>query len=220
MTSSLPRMLQEGLRAQKGQFRHITNSLIRPQRTRGPTFFDDPHHVPLQYGVDKVQESAQGSAQHHDQLGGASATERRPLRDLSSFLAMATLAYFALDNYQGRVKAEKLNQETTAINVKTLQMQQQNFLNAQKQRDLRILKERSDVSKRCFKMAMHIAILKKQLQDLGVDPKEIAEVSEEFDKHVKVSNSAQNLTGNVIWLTDETEYKGLMPDYREYDRKN
>ncbi|OBA19948.1 hypothetical protein METBIDRAFT_79271 [Metschnikowia bicuspidata var. bicuspidata NRRL YB-4993] len=185
----------------------------------GPTFFNDPEAVPLQYNASKTSDSRTESTNTHEESAN-SLTNKRPAKELTSLIAMTALAYLALDNYQGRVRAEKLNQETTAINLKTLQIQLQNYIKARQQQDLRMLKERVEVSKRCFKMSMHIALLRKQLMELGADPKDIPDVTKEFDKHAKVSNSVQNLTGNAIWLTDESEYKGLMPDYREYDRKS
>ncbi|GEQ69133.1 hypothetical protein JCM33374_g2804 [Metschnikowia sp. JCM 33374] len=213
-------MLRKGTSVQRLQFRQFTTNYLNTRLGKGPTFFNDPNSVPLQYNAPKASENVDGTPNTNTEFSGNNPTAKRPLKDFASLLAMVTLAYFAVDNYQGRVKAEKINQETTAINLKTLQIQQQNFLKARKQQDIRALKERVDVSKRCFKMSMHIALLRKQLLDLGVDPKDIPEVSEEFDKHARVSNSVQNLTGNAIWLTDDSEYKGLMPDYREYDRKN
>lgn len=132
---------------------------------------------------------------------------------------MFTLGYLAIDNYTNRIKLEKVATETTAINLKTLQLQQQNFLNARKQQDLNLLEERRDMAKRCFKMSLHIAMLRKQLQDLGVQPADIDSAVLEFEKSVKVNNSIQNVTGNVLWLDDSSPLTGFIPDYREYDRK-
>lgn len=132
---------------------------------------------------------------------------------------MFTLAYLAVDNYTERIKLEKLNAETTAINVKTLQLQQQNYVTAHKQQEVKILRERIEMSKRCYKMALHIAMLRKQLADLGMTPTSINSVIQEFEKNVRLNNSVQNLTGQAIWLDDSSPFGGYVPDYREYDKR-
>lgn len=117
---------------------------------------------------------------------------------------MCALAYFAIDNYTNRIKLEKLNIETTAINLKTLQAQQANFLNARKKRDLQILQERKDQDKRNFKMGLHIAFLRKQLVDLGADPVDIETAIKEFEKSVRADNSIKNVSGQSLWLDDKS----------------
>lgn len=170
-----------------------------------PTYFANPGSVPTQFG-----EPAEPPVPER--------SKDRPLRDISMLLAVFTLAYLALDNYSGRLKLEKLQQETTAINLKTLQLQQQNFLNTRKQHELNMLRERMNTSKRCFKMALHIAMLRKQLEDLGAQPKEVVDVIAEFEQNVKINNSIQNLTGQALWLEDGSAYKGIVPDYHQYDK--
>lgn len=82
-----------------------------------------------------------------------------------------------------------------------------------------MLRERVDVSKRCYKMALHIAMLRKQLADLGAEPADINLVILEFEQNVRLNNSVQNLTGQAIWLDDSSPLAGYVPDYREYDKK-
>lgn len=187
---------------------------------RPPTHFSNPNSLPSQFGdpEPEAQHEFPGSQELKPDLA-PNAPKDRLLKDLSTLLGMFALAYLALDNYSNRVKLEKLNQETTAINLKTLQLQQQNFVHARKQQDLKMLQERVDVSKRCFRMAMHIAMLRAQLVELGVKPVDINDVVAEFEKNVRINNSVQNLTGHAMWLDEASEYSGQLPDYREYDRK-
>ena len=49
------------------------------------------------------------------------------------FVGVVALSYFAYDNFNYNRKVEKLNNELTTME-KALQVQQANFLNAQKQR--------------------------------------------------------------------------------------
>lgn len=188
-----------------------------------PSHFGNPAKVPNQYGIPEQpisdRQKANSSQENDHDHSFTPARPDRPFRELLTLLAMFTLAYLALDNYAGRIKLEKLNNETSAINVKTLQLQQQNFLNTRKQQELRMLRERVDVTKRCYKMALHIAMLRKQLEDLGAKPADITQVILEFELNVRMNNSVQNLTGQAIWLDDASPLTGYVPDYREYDRK-
>lgn len=176
-----------------------------------PSYFSNPSSIPPQYGKSEPQSQSEPRPKHEYE-------EPLRLRDLTSVLGMFTLAYLAVDNYTSRIKLEKLNAETTAINLKTIQLQQQNFLNTRKQQELKMMKERDDVSKRCFKMALHIALLRQQLVDLGVEPATIDMVTQEFEKNVRISNSQQNLTGHTMWIDDASPLKKQLPNYREYDK--
>ncbi|OVF08632.1 hypothetical protein EJF18_30511 [Clavispora lusitaniae] len=184
-----------------------------------PSHFSNPSSFPPPYGQKKPSETQDVPLEPSDsEYSQEHQPSTRSLRDLSSVIAMFTLAYLAVDNYSNRVKLEKLNAETTAINLKTIQLQQQNFLNARKQQDLQMLNERLEISKRCFKMALHIALLRKQLADMGVEPAEISQVIQEFERHVKINNSVQNLTGSAMWLEDSSPLNKYLPNYREYDK--
>lgn len=143
----------------------------------------------------------------------------RPLRELTTLLAMFTLAYLAVDNYSSRAKLEKVSKETTALNLKALQLQQQNFLAAKRQQDLRMLKERADASKKSYRMALHIAMLRQQLEDQHIEPVSVDAALQEFEKHVKIQNLALNLTGQAIWVVDSSELAGHVPDPRVYERE-
>lgn len=182
--------------------RHFARTLRAP-----PSYFSNPSSLPDPYG--KLPQPDPNESKDESQL---------KLRELSSVLAMFTLAYLAVDNYSSRIKLEKLNAETTAINLKTIQLQQQNFLNTRKQQEAQLLKERVDISKRCFKMALHIALLRQQLVDLGVDPVTIDSVVQEFERNVRMSNSQLNVTGHSIWMDDSSPLSKHLPNYREYDR--
>ena len=142
------------------------------------------------------------------------------LRELTLLVAMFTLGYIAVDNYVNRMKLEKLNSETTAVNLKTLQVQQANFLQARKKKDLQMLQERKDNQKRNFKMALHVAFLRHQLIQLGHDPIAIDKVINEYEKSVKIDNSLKNVTGQSLWINDDSELKNYLPDVHDYDKKD
>ncbi|KAK6201062.1 uncharacterized protein RJT21DRAFT_31353 [Scheffersomyces amazonensis] len=192
-----------------------TNSNSAP-----PSHFTNPYEPPLTY----LQQSP-SSHENHQQLqqshvssssqtvppsvGSSSNDKGNTLKEMTSLIGMCILAYLAIDNYTNRIKLEKLTTETTAINLKTLQIQQTNFLNARKKRDLQILQERRDNDKRNFKMSLHIALLRKQLIELGVDPADIEVAIKEFEKNVKADNSIKNVSGQSLWLDDNSRMYSL-----------
>ncbi|KAK6457671.1 uncharacterized protein RJT20DRAFT_125483 [Scheffersomyces xylosifermentans] len=188
-----------------------------------PSHFNNPREIPKAYNDHFPVSSHHPPAQtHHPQYEpkedplhsqqqsrpppSNSETERNnsSLKEITSLFAMCTLAYFAIDNYLNRVKLEKLSIETTTINLKTLQIQQANFVNARKKRDLQILQERRDSAKRDFKMGLHIALLRQQLEELGVEPRDINTAITEFEKNVKADNSVKNVSGQALWLDDSS----------------
>lgn len=189
--------------------------LFRRSVHQPPSYFNDPLSVPKPFG--NYPESTSNTSQESQNSGDdIPPPNLRSMKDFALVFASLSLAYMAIDNYKSRVKIEKVSQETAAINIKTLQLQQQSFTGALKKQELRILNERQTMAKRCFKMALHIAMLRQQLTELGVEPKTIDELTSEFEKSVKMSNSGP---GTALWLDDDSRYKPDLPDYREYDRK-
>lgn len=165
-----------------------------------PPTFNESVSGPTPTNIEPTPNSSQIPPSFHQ----SSSKRDKIVREFTSFLAMCALAYFAIDNYTNRIRLEKLNIETTAINLKTLQAQQANFLNARKKRDLQILQERKDQDKRNFKMGLHVAFLRKQLVDLGVDPVDIDTAVKEFEKSVRADNSIKNVSGQSLWLDDKS----------------
>lgn len=209
-----------------------------PKRTLAspPSYFANPQKPPKTYKESAGEYSAlplpqltlssqngnanQDSQQNDHQPPLISPTPaERPLRELTTLLAMFTLAYLAVDNYSSRAKLEKVSKETTALNLKALQLQQQNFLAARRQQDLRLLKERADASKKSYRMALHIAMLRQQLEEQQLEPVSVDAALQEFEKHVKIQNLALNLTGQAIWVVDSSELAGRVPDPRVYERE-
>lgn len=91
-------------------------------------------------------------------------------------------------------------------------------MNAQrKKRELQILNERKSVLQRQMKMALHIAMLRKQLIDNGQDPASIDTIQQEYSKSIKMENSISNVSGTALWISDDSDYKAHLPNAREYD---
>lgn len=142
---------------------------------------------------------------------------RKPFLEIALVISVLALTFFAVDNYSERVKLEgKLNNQV----IKSQQMQevyikQMNAL--RKKRELQILNERKSVLQRQMKMSLHVAMLRKQLLDLGHDPVPIDTILQEYSKSVKMENSISNVSGTALWVTEDSDYKSYVPNAREYD---
>lgn len=133
-------------------------------------------------------------------------------------MALLALTYVAIDNYTQRVKLERLVKESTAINIKTLELQQASFQTARKTRDRQMLQERREHNKRTFKMGVHVALLRQQLVDNGIKPVDVERAIREFEQNVKSDSSAKNVSGQVHWLNDSNPLKLYFPDPHDYDK--
>lgn len=66
------------------------------------------------------------------------------------------------------------------------------------------------------KMQMHIALLRKQLIELGAEPIDIENAIQQFEKDVKVDVAANAVE---LWVPGESEIKRLIPDPHEYSQR-
>lgn len=134
------------------------------------------------------------------------------LVDLSLFVAIIGLSYITIDSYHQKMQLDKQITEMKALSLKSLQIQQANFINARNKRDLQILQERRDQNKRDFKMGIHIALLRQQLIENGIQPVDINSSLREFEQNVKADNSVKNVTGQALWLDDNNRmYYSFLP---------
>ncbi|EGV62698.1 hypothetical protein PSN45_000611 [Yamadazyma tenuis] len=207
------------LRSIKGTIRECRRSIqthIGP-----PTHFSSKHAPPnynelsnsnsIEVEVQRAPETQERQKEHEGD---------KPIREFSSLLAMMTLGYFAVDNYLNRVKLEKLNNESTSINLKTLQIQQANFAQERRKKDLQLLQERKETQRQLFKLSVHIAMLRKQLADQGYDPVNIDQALKEFEDSVKIDNSIKNISGQVLWLDKTSDLRRYLPDIHDYEKKS
>lgn len=175
-----------------------------------PRFFNNAKEAPPSFPVNEIHKESVGippksnnrteSIENNKYYGnptGPSFVGR------AYFVAIVALSYLAYDNFNYNVKVEKLNNELTTMK-KALQVQQVNFLNARRSKDLQMIEERKDNEKRSFRMALHIALLRKQLADLGIDPIGVDSAIKEFEKSVKIDNSIKNISGQSLWLEDNS----------------
>jgi hypothetical protein len=66
------------------------------------------------------------------------------------------------------------------------------------------------------KMQMHIALLRKQLIELGVEPVDIEKAIQQFEEDVKVDIAANTVE---LWVPGESDVKRLIPDPHEYSQR-
>ncbi|RCK67345.1 hypothetical protein Cantr_02928 [Candida viswanathii] len=213
-----------------------------PSPTPPPSHFSNPKEIPPTYSEEVFQpqpltsQQAQAKAQQHqhDQSGSPpvistgttsttdSKTTQKPhdgsIREITALIAMFALAYIAIDNYTERIRLDKLHTETTAINLKALQIQQVNYQREKQAREVKMLQERKEFRRRDFKMGLHVALLRKQLVDLGYEPVDIDAAIREFEKNVKQDNSIKHVNNQYLWLDDKSDLKPYLPDPVEYDK--
>lgn len=140
-------------------------------------------------------------------------------RDLGSGIATIALVYFAIDNYLTRVQLTQAGFDRAVEQQKSLAVAQMTFNSARKKREIQVLNERKSFQKREMKMALHVALLRKQLEEAGKEPVDINTVIEQFEDKVKMEVSMANFTGTSFWLNGENDLKKYIPDSHEYDRK-
>lgn len=202
-----------------------------------PSHFSNPSAAPRQYEQTPSSvlnpKNEKAPETHIQEPNQKQERNESSIKELTSILAMCALAYIAIDNYNNRIRLEKLNNDTSAINLKTLQLQQANFLNAKKKQDLAMVEERKETNKRDLKMGIHIALLRKQLKEAGIEPKGIDDAIKEYERSVRADSSVKHVSGQVLWLDDESSkyqdrdifaptnivLKQYVPDAHEYDRK-
>lgn len=140
-------------------------------------------------------------------------------KDIGMGVALVALVYFAVDNYNTRLTLQQKAFENAMEQQKAVALAQMSFNNARKKREIQILNERKNFQKREMKMALHVALLRKQLQEAGVQPVDINEAIAEFERNVKMENSLANVTGASLWIVDDADIKSYVPSSHEYDRK-
>ncbi|RLP63080.1 hypothetical protein L150_01792 [Candida albicans Ca529L] len=210
----------------KSFHRFLTTNTPPSTASPPPSHFSNPKEIPEPFGTgpdpNAVYHQQHQQQQHTAPAPNTKSSQDGSIKEITALIAMFALAYIAIDNYTERIRLEKLHNETSAINLKALQIQQLNHQREKKQKDLTLLQERREIAKRDFKMSLHIAMLRKQLMDLGVSPIELDLAIKEFEKSVKLDNSIKNVTGQYLWLDDSSDLKQYLPDPMEYDkaRKN
>lgn len=126
-------------------------------------------------------------------------------------IGMATL-FFLFDQYERLDESEK-QMKMMKKKQAELVAQMQNYKN--KLKKVAIDNARQNVITQ-GKMQMHIALLRKQLEDLGVDPIDIDTAVQEFEHSIKI-----DIVGNRVelWVPGENDIKRLIPDPHEYNKK-
>lgn len=184
---------------------YVTSTLSRGSILKNPpSYFSDSvknnHYVPI---------NDRPTTKYND--------IKKPILEFAMIISVATLCFFAIDNYRVRTDLQdKL--ETEQIKMKEAQEFLTRQMNAaRKKRELQILNERKMVKMREMKLSLHVAMLRKQLQDHGIPPKSIEECVNEYENSVKMENSISNVSGTMLWVADDSNIKGFIPNVREYD---
>ncbi|GMM33405.1 hypothetical protein DASC09_007300 [Saccharomycopsis crataegensis] len=188
-----------------------------------PTYFSNPSPAPKNMvGSSPLIPSNPASPSHITYSPASNMPTQRKLgfgKDVALCMAVFVLTYFAIDNYISRQALQTESFKNSMEHQKALTLAQLSFNNARKKREIQILNERKNFQKREMKMALHIALLRKQLEATGVKPVNINEAINEFEKNVKMENSLSNITGTSLWVVDDADIKSHLPSTHEYDKK-
>lgn len=141
------------------------------------------------------------------------------MKDLAFLVLSGTLCYIAYDSYTSKAALQKEYLQYTKEQQKAMGLAQILFNNLRKKRELQIFNEKAVVQKREMKMALHIGLLRKQLQEAGIEPVAISKAIEEFEKNVKMDMSSVNISGMRLWLEDGADISAYVPDAHVYDTK-
>lgn len=214
----------------------IANFGRRLYSVRPPSYFSDVNNIPEEFPIDKttsngaINDSVKyptGNDFRHDydtrkqqrEYDEYQDNSGKSIKELSSLIAMCGLTYIAVDNYINRIELQRSLTEIAAINQLKLHEQKVLFVSNQQKKEVRMLQERRDSARRAYKLTLHIALLRKQLEDAGIEPATIADALKEFESHVKVDNLSRNLGNLVFWLDDDSELKAYVPEVIEYDKR-
>ena len=134
---------------------------------------------------------------------------RKPFLELATVISVLALSFFAIDNYRARLMLEIKLEEQTLLARQAQDLITRQTSAQRKKRELQILNERKLVQTRQMKVALHVAMLRKQLLDAGVDPVTIQDAVQEYHRTVKMENSISNVSGTRLWVTDDSPSKQL-----------
>lgn len=144
---------------------------------------------------------------------------RKPFLEFAMIISVIALSFFAVDNYRVRIGLQSKLQENNLQTQKAQEFYTKQMNALRKKRELQILNERKNVQMREMKMSLHVAMLRKQLRDHGIEPATIDEALQEYERSVKMENSISNVSGTSLWVVDDSPTKAFVPNVREYDSK-
>ncbi|GAV52963.1 hypothetical protein ZYGR_0AI02450 [Zygosaccharomyces rouxii] len=144
---------------------------------------------------------------------------RKPILEFAMVISVVTLCFFAVDNYRVRTS---LTQELQSQQLKAREQQEffaRQVSAARKKRELQVLNERKLHQVREMKLALHIAMLRRQLQDADKKPVSVQDVLQEYHNSVKMENSISDVSGTFLWL-QSSELNAFLPNVREYNERD
>ncbi|SSD59465.1 uncharacterized protein SCODWIG_01226 [Saccharomycodes ludwigii] len=179
-------------------------------------------HKPPSYFSYSSSDSTPNAPHIYTGTGNASNNVRKSFLEFAMVISVVALSFFAIDNYRSRLQLEAKLQNLIFEQTKQHELYTKQVNGIRRKRELQILNERKSIQIREMKMALHIALLRKQLIENGItDPISIDEVLKEYGDKVMMENSISNISGTHLWLNgDEQILKKYLPNVREYDLKD
>ncbi|KAH3666793.1 hypothetical protein OGAPHI_003242 [Ogataea philodendri] len=130
---------------------------------------------------------------------------------LSSFAISVTLGWL-LSDMSEKVQEGERQMKLLRKNQKEMLIQMQNY---KKKITLASVENSKKHLMIQGKMQMHVALLREQLIDQGIDPVSIDEAIDKFEENVKMETTPTTIN---LWVPGESRLKSLIPDAHEYTR--
>lgn len=139
-------------------------------------------------------------------------------RELVTLLLLVAVALLLLFEYERQLREfEHRLLEQQALYNRKLVKNFNDYHVARKQRDALFVAKEREHMKLEMKLSVHVGLLRRQLQELGVEPVLIEQAMQVFEKDVRIGNTLSN--GLLLWVEDLSEVRNHVPHFRDYDEK-
>lgn len=91
-------------------------------------------------------------------------------KDVVLSLSLLSLSLVLFNMYQSLSEAQQTNEKLKMATIKSINGMKVNLNNYKRKQELQILQERKKLAQREWKMSLHIAMLRQQLVQKGLDP--------------------------------------------------
>ncbi|ODQ83025.1 hypothetical protein BABINDRAFT_79764 [Babjeviella inositovora NRRL Y-12698] len=139
----------------------------------------------------------------------------RELFTLVFFVAALSGLYIEYERQSKEFERRLTDQQTTY--QKNLIQNFNKYQQHKKQRDMLFMKKDKEHMKLEMKLSIHVGLLRKQLQEAGIDPVSIEKAIEQYERDVKIGSTLTN--GSLLWVDDASTVRPFVPHFKDYEKK-
>ncbi|KAK9473551.1 uncharacterized protein V1510DRAFT_414346 [Dipodascopsis tothii] len=116
-------------------------------------------------------------------------------------------------------ESEEKAQQLAAMLSQNATTHQMKFTQFRQQHDSALQRERREREKIDMAVLVHVAMLRKQLVEAGIEPAGVDEAATEFQRAVRMDSSAASSgLGSSYYVATDSAVKAYIPDIHEYKR--